>query len=206
MNPRPRLVNRLALKRLRIPALTPRSPGPARIGNSNIRLASPTAPVLCRSPHGGANAEVRLGGISRQTEPDRHRRTTASSNHSLGFMLLPGTAASGRTWRNSANEFDRELRRTRKPWDRQLIQWREGIRWFLAFLGEPAASQEPRSPTAKPGQPAWCLAMTGQSRLKHLSYRTEQTYAEWVSSFAGFLSGTDPMAASNADAVRNTRI
>jgi len=104
--------------------------------------------------------------------------------------------------RNSANEFDRELRRTRKPSERQLIQWREGIRWFLALLGEPAASQEPRSPTAKPGQPALRLAMTGQCRLKHLSYRTEQTYVEWVTSFAGFLSGSDPMAATDADAVR----
>jgi len=43
--------------------------------------------------------------------------------------------------------------------------------------------------------------MIGQSRLKHLSYRTEQTYLEWASRFARFLTGKDPMTASDEDAV-----
>ncbi|MDA1274807.1 MAG: site-specific integrase [Verrucomicrobia bacterium] len=34
-----------------------------------------------------------------------------------------------------------------------------------------------------------------------MSYRTEQTYLEWVSRFARFLNGKDPMTASDEDAV-----
>ena len=43
--------------------------------------------------------------------------------------------------------------------------------------------------------------MIGQLRLNHFSYRTEQTYLEWVSRFAGFLNDGNPLSATDEDAV-----
>jgi integron integrase len=103
--------------------------------------------------------------------------------------------------RDLANEFDRELRRNRKPLGWQLEQWRTGLRWWLEFMAEkPAAAKaQPSAPPADKG--TWRQTMIGQARLKHLSYRTEQTYLEWVSRFAGFLNGRNPLTATDADAV-----
>ncbi|MBI4658958.1 MAG: hypothetical protein HY735_08950 [Verrucomicrobia bacterium] len=42
-----------------------------------------------------------------------------------------------------------------------------------------------RSSERPAGSQAWRLTMIGQIRLKHLTYRTEQTYVEWISRFAG---------------------
>jgi integron integrase len=46
------------------------------------------------------------------------------------------------------------------------------------------------------------LAVIGQIRLKHLSYRTEQTYLEWVTRFSRFLKGRSPLTATDEDVVR----
>ncbi|MDA1276012.1 MAG: phage integrase N-terminal SAM-like domain-containing protein [Verrucomicrobia bacterium] len=102
-----------------------------------------------------------------------------------------------------------------------------GIRWYLEYLGElsqpEAVADEPGletgapvpadPPEREPGQPLgptagkrpWRLTLIGQLRLKHLSYRTEQTYLEWASRFARFLNGKDPMKASDDDAVEFLR-
>ena len=108
-----------------------------------------------------------------------------------------------RPGRDAANEFDRHLRRTRQPSRWQLEQWRTGLRWLLEFLGESGLKA---APVAEGGgrsdrDRSWRELMVVKLRQKHLSYRTEQTYLEWISRFAGFLTGRSPLAATDEDAV-----
>jgi len=78
-----------------------------------------------------------------------------------------------------ANEFDRELRRTRNPPAWQLNQWRAGLRWFLEFLGEKPAAQKPGSAASPSGNLAWRHRLIGQLRQKHLSYRAQNLVSGW---------------------------
>ncbi|MDA1277358.1 MAG: site-specific integrase, partial [Verrucomicrobia bacterium] len=75
-----------------------------------------------------------------------------------------------------------------------------GLETGAPISGEPAEEQN-QPPKPPSGNQAWRLTMIGQLRLKHLSYRTEQTYLEWVSRFAGFLKGRNPLTATDEDVV-----
>lgn len=55
---------------------------------------------------------------------------------------------------------------------------------------------------SRPASLDWRLRTIGQIRQKHLSYRAEQTYVGWVSRFARFTSGGNPLKATDEDAVR----
>ena len=87
-----------------------------------------------------------------------------------------------------------------EPW--KLERWKEAIRWFFRTgytrrLPEPPASTEPLKPAKSPsavgardsGQAApvawseWIDATRRLMRIGHLSYRTEQSYLDWVRRF-----------------------
>jgi len=81
--------------------------------------------------------------------------------------------------RDLANEFDRELRRTRNPPAWQLNQWRAGLPWFLEFLGEKPAAQKPGSAASPSGNLTWRHRLIGQLRQKHVSYRAQNLVSGW---------------------------
>jgi hypothetical protein len=84
-----------------------------------------------------------------------------------------------------------------EPW--KLERWKDAIRWFFRTgyarrLPEPPAKTEPPKPAESPsavgaresGQAApvawseWIEATRRLLRIRHLSYRTEQSYLDWV--------------------------
>jgi len=84
-----------------------------------------------------------------------------------------------------------------EPW--KLERWKDAIRWFFLTgyarrLPEPPAKTEPPKPAESPsavgaresGQAApvawseWIEATRRLLRIRHLSYRTEQSYLDWV--------------------------
>lgn len=87
------------------------------------------------------------------------------------------------------------LTREGKP-DWQVRQAEQSVRlYFLNFLGDPESRKTP-SPRATIGvqgevKPAEVLeALRTTLRIKHYSYRTEQTYVEWVERYFGYLGET----------------
>ena len=76
--------------------------------------------------------------------------------------------------------------------DWQVSQAKKAINLYHYFLSRPARSDAPRS---MPAGREWQQAidqMVRAMRLKHLSYRTEQTYLTWMRAFYSFLNGTSP--------------
>ena len=76
--------------------------------------------------------------------------------------------------------------------DWQVSQAKKAINLYHYFLSKPAKSDAPR---AMPAGREWQQAidqMVRAMRLKHLSYRTEQTYLTWMRAFYSFLNGTSP--------------
>jgi hypothetical protein len=87
-----------------------------------------------------------------------------------------------------------------EPW--KLERWKDALRWFFRTgyarrLPEPPPSAGPLKPVesassvgaAQPGRAApvdwseWSEATRRLMRIRHLSYRTEQSYLEWVGRF-----------------------
>ena len=88
-----------------------------------------------------------------------------------------------------------------EPW--KLERWKDAIRWFFRTgyarrLPEPPASTEPLKPAECPSGVAaresgpnapvawseWIDATRRLMRIRHLAYRTEQSYLDWVGRFA----------------------
>ena len=83
--------------------------------------------------------------------------------------------------------------------DWQVEQARKAINLYCYFLDKAEKSVVSQS---APANREWQQAidqMVKAMRLKHLSYRTEQTYLAWMRSFYSFLNGTSPWQLESRD-------
>ncbi len=95
--------------------------------------------------------------------------------------------------KQSARDFVVQVEREKRPTPGQLECWKEAIRWFFRAAprpGTPATQAEPRAEAAGGGRDAgrgpvaigagegWEERLRRVLRVRHYSYRTEQTYVE----------------------------
>ncbi len=95
--------------------------------------------------------------------------------------------------KQSARDFVVQVEREKRPTPGQLECWKEAIRWFFRAAprpGTPATQAEPRAEEAAGGMDAgrgpvavgagegWEERLRRVLRVRHYSYRTEQTYVE----------------------------
>jgi hypothetical protein len=94
---------------------------------------------------------------------------------------------------DSARAFIADVQRERQPAAEQLEQWKEALRWFFRQAGETARGDTPgpRSAAVPPGGD-WTEAVRRMLRLRHYSYRTEQTYVDWAARLVRFHGGRPP--------------
>jgi site-specific recombinase XerD len=83
-----------------------------------------------------------------------------------------------------------QLSKTKQDW--QLEQAKDAIRLFQYFKQSSVQQDVAPKPTMKALWKQSMEAMTTSMRLKHLSYRTEQTYTDWMRKFYAFVEGRKP--------------
>jgi len=90
---------------------------------------------------------------------------------------------------DSARAFIAAVQQERQPESAQLEQWREALRWFFRQARLAGRAYRPQG-TAPAGN--WPEAVRRMLRLRHYSFRTEQTYLEWVERLIRFHKGRPP--------------
>ncbi len=88
------------------------------------------------------------------------------------------------------NDFIVRLADTRQDW--QVHQAEDAIRLYLYYKNQAKKIQAQQKPKTNK---IWAKAidhMVNAMRLKHLSYRTEQTYLSWMRQFYRFVQGRTP--------------
>lgn len=94
---------------------------------------------------------------------------------------------------DSARAFLADIEQERQPAPAQLEQWKEALRWFFrqARAAGRGDAPSPRSAAVPPGD-GWPEAVQRMLRLRHYSYRTEQTYLDWAARLVRFHGGRPP--------------
>lgn len=85
--------------------------------------------------------------------------------------------------------------------DWQVDQARKAISLYCYFLNRPGKSVAPHSSLKNREWQQAIDQMVKSMRLKHLSYRTEQTYLAWMRSFYSFVNGALPMHLESEDVI-----
>lgn len=94
---------------------------------------------------------------------------------------------------DSARAFIADVQRERQPSAAQVEPWREALRWFFRQAREAARGDAPKPrPAAIPPGGDWTEAVRRMLRLRHYSYRTEQTYLDWATRLVRFHGGRPP--------------
>ena len=83
--------------------------------------------------------------------------------------------------------------------DWQVEQARKALNLYCYFLDKSGKSVVSHSASANIEWQQAIDQMVKAMRLKHLSYRTEQTYLAWMRSFYSFLNGTSPWQLESRD-------
>jgi integron integrase len=91
----------------------------------------------------------------------------------------------------------------RGPSPAQLQEWKDGLNWFFHRGAASARALKGVLPLARSdlGRTFWEQRLVARLRLKHFSWRTEQTYRGWLWRFAQFL-GSRPMASAGGAEIR----
>jgi hypothetical protein len=114
----------------------------------------------------------------------------------LGFCRRQHPALSPN--RKSGNYFYATMVAEKRPPPWQKQQWKEALGWYLDLV-------DPKNPP-KPGElhsdQDWETLFIQTLRLKHLAYRTEQTYLGWLKRFERFCQGQDLRRVSDAEIQR----
>jgi integron integrase len=83
--------------------------------------------------------------------------------------------------------------------------WKNGLNWYFHEGHKRGTPQPPGVPTlgqADTGNSAWESRLIERLRLKHYSWRTEQTYREWARRLEQFLPGRNLESATGEDVKR----
>jgi len=95
--------------------------------------------------------------------------------------------------RQSARDFIAQVQLQRQPTPERLELWKEAIRWFFRTAPRAGGAWQGVRADAlpRPGGPGeaaedWRQRLRRLLRVRHYSYRTEQTYGEWAERFARF--------------------
>jgi len=101
---------------------------------------------------------------------------------------------------DSARAFLADIEQARQPAPAQLEQWKEALRWFFrqARAAGRGVAPSPRSAAVPPGD-GWPEAVRRMLRLRHYSYRTEQTYLDWAARLVRFHGGRPLERAGGAE-------
>jgi hypothetical protein len=86
-----------------------------------------------------------------------------------------------------------------------LDRWKEGLRWYFIEgrkHGKPRPPGVPSVGQADTGTAPWEIRLIERLRLKHYSWRTEQTYRQWAWRLAASLGGHEMVSASGEDLKR----
>jgi integron integrase len=89
------------------------------------------------------------------------------------------------------------------PSPAQLQEWKDGLNWFFRRGRAPVATFKGVPPLARTdlGRTEWEQRLVARLRLRHFSWRTEETYRGWLWRFAQFL-GSRPMASAGGAEIR----
>jgi len=102
----------------------------------------------------------------------------------------------------AARQYVELARLEQAPGPARLQQWKDGLNWFFRKRRETrrgVVSVGPAPARSDLGRTEWEQRLVARLRLKHVSWRTEQTYREWTRRFAGFLKGRPVSTAEGAD-------
>jgi len=102
-----------------------------------------------------------------------------------------------------AREYVELARLERAPSPAQLQEWKDGLNWFFRQGRVSAAALKDVPPLARSdlGRDEWEQRLVKGLRLRHFSWRTEQTYRGWLWRFVRFL-GSRPMGSAGGAEVR----
>lgn len=114
------------------------------------------------------------------------------------FRWLRGKG--GEVGRESGRVFYREVLEKKGSEAWQLKGWREGLRWFFDRQGDRLMLGGGEG-SVYVGEEieGWKRDMVTVLRRGQYSYRTEQTYLDWMDRFVGFLGGRDPWEAGDVE-------
>ncbi len=85
--------------------------------------------------------------------------------------------------KQSAIDFMEFAEAKRKPDPAQLEVWKDGIRWFFRTAKQSAAQEAAEEAVPAPSL-GWEAKTIRVIRIRHYSYRTEQSYLGWLRAFA----------------------
>jgi hypothetical protein len=97
---------------------------------------------------------------------------------------------SDRVESENIDRYLKSLARHREDW--QIKQASEAIKLYLFFKRKNQATQSNRSLDVNEQWESVVIDMKKMLRLKHLSFRTEQTYLGWILRFCYYLNGQHP--------------
>ena len=102
-----------------------------------------------------------------------------------------------------AREYVELARLERAPSPAQLQEWKDGLNWYFRRGRVSGAALKGVPPLARSdlGRNDWEQRLVARLRLRHFSWRTEQTYRGWLWRFAHFL-GSRSMASAGGAEVR----
>jgi len=102
--------------------------------------------------------------------------------------------------KESARAFIEAAGKEHQPTAFILESWRDAIRWFFRAARETSSGEDlprARRPSPNSNRPAesaqpeavkeWTERFLREIRVGHYSYRTEQTYQQWISRYLGFI-------------------
>lgn len=89
------------------------------------------------------------------------------------------------------------------PSPAQLQEWKDALNWFFRRGRAPVATFKGVPPLARSdlGSTEWEQRLVARLRLRHFSWRTEETYRGWLWRFARFL-GSRPMGSAGGAEIR----
>jgi integron integrase len=87
------------------------------------------------------------------------------------------------------------------PGPAQLQQWKDALNWLFRFRPAPAPALTGVPPLGRTdlGRTPWERRLIGKIRIRHFSWRTEQTYRGWAWRFASFLRQRPVESATGQD-------
>jgi integron integrase len=116
-----------------------------------------------------------------------------------------GTRAAAQPTVALAREYVELQRLERAPGPAQLQEWKEALNWLFRCRRCPPGAVLTGVPPlgrADLGRTPWERRLVEKIRVRHLSWRTEQTYRGWAWRLAGFL-GERPVESATGEEVRS---
>jgi hypothetical protein len=112
----------------------------------------------------------------------------------------------------SARQFIQWVQQSRPAQDWQVEGWKQGLRWFFREAHRRSALAAPTDGNGREGvavegsgtEPGWgwsewLAGLKRLARVRHLSYRTEQSYAGWAERFVRRYRAQEPRAVGDKE-------